>query len=149
MKNLLPIIAVLMLSACGTTAQLTDADLHAPIGKGESRIIVSRDNSMLYGTAGAKIEVNGAEVATLGLGGQALKDVPAGLVTVSVSTMGSSGSDVAFVKAKTGKTYRLLVSPNEAHSLLPSPSTFLLGAGGTAYSNMHESTGWFKIAPVK
>ncbi len=144
MKKLLSVLSILLLSACGTTDKLSTALLNSGIPAGESRIIVSRKSDMLYVGAAAHVSVNGEQFASLGSGGQAMTDVKAGHLTVSVDGTGSFRSYKSEIDAKAGKTYSFLVSPN------PTVGTFLGGTLGDAMtSSPEENAGFFKIERTK
>ena len=142
MKKLLPLIAALLLSACGTTAQLTSADLNKPIPAGESRIIVKRTNEFLFGAARAKVSVNGQAFGSLGVGGEAITNVKAGRQTLNVTTDMAFGSWTETVDTKAGKTYHYVTSPNPSFGKL---------TGGLIYdaATADTNSGYFKIEQIK
>lgn len=146
MKKLLSLLAVtLMLSACGTTKGLDMGQVTAPIGKGQARIVVERDNSLLYVGAGATIEINGAKVETLGLGGAVTKDVRAGQVAVSAQATASFGKFTVRFVAQPGKTYRFKVSPKSDALLLGSAFGIV---GDAVNAQISDTSGYFQIEMV-
>src|ERR1035437_7754267 len=99
-----PIIIALLLVGCGSTRQLALADIQAPISKGDARLIISRDNSFLFGAGGANVEVSGVFVKTLGLGGAVAQDVHAGRTTVGAYAQDGYGKSILPLDAKAGIT---------------------------------------------
>lgn len=77
MKNFVLLAFVLMLTACGTTAILTETDLAKPIPSGQARIIVKREPAFSYAGAGVVVEANNQVLGTLGQGGEGFLDVRA------------------------------------------------------------------------
>ena len=96
MKKLLSIASILLLTACGTTSSLTQADLAKKIPAGYARIIVKRAPSLAYPLNGALVDVNGKKLGTLGQGGEGFLDVKAGSVSVSVQATTATGSPYGY-----------------------------------------------------
>lgn len=142
MKNLLLIAVVLILTGCGTTNTLKPEDLQMPIRKGEARLIIERDNSLLYLAAAADVSVNGAKVASLGRGGSVVRDVPARQTVISITTASALGNFTLLLDPAAGKTYRFVVSPSSDQLLLGSA----FGMAGDAFrASVSENSGYFQI----
>jgi len=134
------------LSGCGTTGKLTEADLAKPVEKASARIIVERNSSVLYAAAAADVEINGQEIASLGLGGEAVADIPAGQTILTVSTPTGFGRYTITVETERGKTYRFMVSPRGAAL----GRDMLFGMIGSAVdASVSENSGYFQITPVQ
>lgn len=143
MKNLLLILAVsVLLTGCGTTKTVSPTQLAEPLGKGKARLIIERDNSLLYLAAAADVSVNGAKAASLGRGGSVMRDVPAHPSVVSVTTAGAFGNFTLLLDPAAGKTYRLIVSPNGDQLLLGSAFGIV---GDAVRASISENTGYFQI----
>jgi hypothetical protein len=131
------------LTACGTTAQISPSELTRKLNPSEARIIVTRDNSLLYMGAAADVTVHGIKIGSLGRGGQAVKDIRAGKMKVSVSTYGSFGTYSVDLDAKAGETYRLKVSPRDGN--FPLVAAFGV-AGDAVNSSGNDKSGYFQIS---
>lgn len=147
-KNFFQLSAIVcilsLLTGCGSTAVLTQADLTAPIHKGEARIIIIRDKSFLYGGGAATITVNGEEVASLGTGGEASTDVQAGHIGMSVKTPLTAGKFTLHFDAKAGKTYKFLISPRSGQYWT---GGFFGVIGDAVNASVSEQSGYFQIVP--
>jgi len=142
MKNFALLALILTLTACGTTTQISQNDLSRPIRKGEARIIVTRDTSLLYLGAAAEIKANGAKIASLAPGGSAVRDLKAGPVVLEVTTFGSFGRYVLRINTAPGKTYNAVVSPRDGN--MPLVSAFgMIGDAVNASGN--DQSGYFQI----
>lgn len=143
MKKLLSLLAVtLLLSACGSTKALDFGQVSAPLAKGQARIVVSRDESLLFVGAGAPVEINGQKVETLGRGGSVVKDVAAGKTNITVRVTSAPGQFVVLFDAKAGKTYRFMVIPKTDALLLGSAFGIV---GDAVHAQISDTSGYFQI----
>ncbi len=142
MKTLILLSAILCLSACGTTGPINLTQLNEPIPADKARIIVTRNNSLLYLAAGAEVRLNGAKIANLGRGGSVIHDIPKGNNVLSTSTMGSFGRFTVTFDAKPRETYEFVISPRG--SALVSGSLWGM-AGDAINASVSEQSGYFKI----
>ena len=127
-----------LLSGCGTTGTINKELINQPIPAEHSRIIVQRDNSLLYFGGAANVSVDDVKIASLARGASVLKDIPAGRHHISVHAPTTVGSYGVGWEAVAGKTYHFDVSPNDEKS----PAMGMaLGVIGDAIDN----TGYFKI----
>ena len=131
-----------LLSACGTQGTVNQELLNQNIAPNESRIVVTRDKSLLYFAGPADVSVDGKYLAGLARGGAALTDVPAGTHKISVHAPTTFGTYDYVFKAAAGRTYKFVVSPNDGKSAGPG---ILLGVIGDAIDN----TGYYKIEQVR
>lgn len=111
MKHILTLFAVLLLTACGTTGAVNLSKLNDPIPADKARIVVERDNSLLYLAAAVDVRSNGSKIASLGRSGSVVHDVSKGENTLSVSTPTAFGQFVVNFTAKAGETYNFQVTP--------------------------------------
>lgn len=134
------------LTSCGTTDPINLSKLSEPVPAGKARIVVTRDNSLLYLAAGVDVRSNGAKIATLGRGGSVVRDIPKGQHTLSVSTPTASGQFVVAFNAQAGKSYNFEVSPRGGALLTGSAWGM---AGDAIYASISEQSGYFQIKPVQ
>lgn len=142
MKKILPIICLVLLSACGTTSTLTSTDLSKPIPKGHARVIVERNTSMLYFGGAADIRANGAKIASLGRGGTVMRDLEAGPIVLEVSTPTAVGQYVVRFTAEPKRTYNFVVSPRGENIM----GGYGMGILGDAiHANVSDQSGYFQL----
>lgn len=146
MKKLLPFIAVLLLTACGTTGPLDLSKLNEPVPAGKARIVITRDESLLYLAVPVDVRVNGVKVASLGRGGSTIQDVPKGQNTLSVSTPTAAGQFTVTFNATSKKTYEFEISPI-AGNLMGGYGLGILGDAMKAH--VSEQSGYFQIGLKK
>jgi hypothetical protein len=137
--TLLPLIIVL--SACGTQGTINQELLSKPIPKNQSRLIVTRDNSLLYLAGAADVALDGRPIASLARGGTVVGDVDPGKHFLTVRAPGTVGDYTASFETRAGKTYRFTVGPNKGKSLLPGA---LFGQLGETIDN----SGYFQVVPA-
>lgn len=140
------IASLITLTACGTTGPVNLSKLDEPIAANQARIIVSRDNSLLYLAGIADVRSNGVKIAGLGRGGSIAHDIPKGQSTLSVSTPTAPGQFTVTFKAEPKKTYRFEVSPRSGNIM----GAYGFGMLGDAINaNVSEQSGYFQIQPTK
>lgn len=144
MKNFTLLALILTLTACGTTGALDLTKSNTPIPSNKARIIVTRDNSLLYFAGVADVRLNGNKIASLGRGGSVIEDVPKGQNTLSVSTPTATGQFVVTFKADSKKVYTFEVSPRAGNLM----GGYGLGmVGDSLHANVSEQSGYFQILP--
>ncbi len=99
----------------------------------------------MYSAGAATISVNGTEIASLGIGGGAVKDVKAGRIHLSVWSPGTFGRFSADFDAKAGKSYRLMVSPRDGQYWT---GGFFGIIGDAVNAGVSEQSGYFQIEMV-
>ncbi len=142
MKYFLSLTVALFLSACGTTGAVNLSKLSEPIPAGKARIIVTRDNSLLYLAAAVDVRSNGGKIANLGRGGSVVHDISKGQNTLSVSTPTAFGQFVVNFNAKAGQTYNFEVSPRGG-ALVSGSAWGMMGDAINA--SVSEQSGYFQI----
>lgn len=135
------ISCVLVLTGCGTQGTINSALLEKPVSKKESRLIVTRDNSMLYLAGAADVALDGRSIASLARGATVVEDVAPGKHFLTVKAPGTIGDYTSSFETRAGKTYRFTVGPNEGKSMLPGA---LLGQIGETIDN----SGYFQVVPT-
>ncbi len=143
MRKLMMILSsTVLLNACGTTGTITPAQMQRPIAKDEARITVTRDTSLLYLAAAAKINANGQTIADLGRGGSVVHDVKAGTNFLQVSTPTALGQFVVRFDAKPQEIYNFRVLPNSG-ALLTGSAWGMLGDAVNAH--ISDKSGYFEL----
>ena len=104
-KHYILLSLTILLTACGTTGALNLSQLNEPIPMDKARIVVERDNSLLYLTAAVNVRSNGAKIASLGRGGSVVHIIQKGKNNLSVSTPTAFGQFVVSFDAKAGEIY--------------------------------------------
>lgn len=139
MKKLLLMAACsALLAGCGSTGTVNPELVNQKIPTNHSRIVVTRNNSMLYFAGAADVSVDGQKIASLARGATVLKDIPAGMHQISVHAPTTFGTYGIGFEALAGKTYAFEVSPNDGKSMAPG---MLFGQIGDAI----DDTGYYKI----
>ena len=142
-KILLSLFTTVILTACGSTGTINAEKLNEPIPNDRSRLVIERTSSFLYSGGAATVEVDGVEIARLGVGGSVVYDCqPGDNKTLSVGTPFSAGKYKTAFKAVAGEQYEFEVSPRSSH--LATTSLFgVVGDAATASSS--DKTGYFQI----
>lgn len=139
---LLSLFATILLTACGTTGPVNLTKLNEPVPADKARIVVERDNSLLYLAAAADVRANGLKIASLGRGGSVVHDVQKGQNTLSVSMPTAQGQYVVTFDAKPGETYEFVVSPRGSRIM----GAYGMGMLGDAINaSVSEQSGYFQI----
>lgn len=133
-----------LLSACGTTGPVNLSKLSEPVPANKARLLVERDNSLLYLAAAVTVQSNGTKIASLGRGGSIIHDIPKGDNTLSVSTPTAFGQFAVKFNAITGETYHFQVSPRGGALVTGSAWGNL---GDAINARVSEQSGYFKIEP--
>ncbi len=143
-KILLSLFATVFLTACGTTDVVHLSQLNDPIPEHKARIVVERNNSLLYLAAAVDVRSNGYKIASLGRGGKVIQDIPKGNNVLTVGTLGSFGRFTLNFDANTGETYQFVISPR-GNALITGSMWGI--AGDAINASVSEQSGYFKIEP--
>lgn len=139
---ILSLFATVLLAACGTTGPVNLTKLNEPIPADKARIVVERDNSLLYLAAAVNVRSNGARIGSLGRGGSVVHDIQKGKNTLSVSTPTAQGQYVVAFDAKSGELYEFIVSPRGSNIM----GGYGMGMLGDAINaSVSEQSGYFQI----
>jgi len=141
-QKLLSLLTIVLLTACGTTGPVNLSQLNEPVPKDQARIIVERNNSLLYLAAPVHVRSNGIKIASLGRGGNVVHDIPQGENTLSVSTPTAFGQFVVNFEAKAGSTYHFEISP-KGDALVTGSLWGMMGDAVNA--SVSEQSGYFQI----
>jgi hypothetical protein len=101
-----------MLGACGNSGVQNAALLNQPLQKGSARIKIVRTEEFMAGARGARIKLDGKEIAEdIGSGGAVVLDVAAGSHSVTVDVWDHPNVFTLNLDAKSGTIYTLEISP--------------------------------------
>jgi hypothetical protein len=142
MRKFILLACIILLSGCGTQGVANLDLMNQPIPSDKARVIVTRDNSLLYMAAAATVSVNGSKIASLGRGGSVVYDIPDGRNLVSVTTPMAFGNFSNSFEAKAKKTYSFEVSPRSEALMVGSAFGML---GDAVNASINENTGYFQI----
>ncbi|WP_456716595.1 hypothetical protein [Bradyrhizobium sp. USDA 4353] len=109
--------------------------------KGDATVEITRTTDLLYLGVKATVEINGAEVASLGRGESYSAPLAPGATTITVSAWSSPGSSNIRFDAEPGKAYRMVVGPRGNNF----GASLVGGLVGAAI----EGGGAFEIVPEK
>jgi hypothetical protein len=149
MKNIILVAVALglaaTLSACGSTGIQNEGLLKQPLTGGQSRVKIVRSEQFLASGRGARVKIDGKEVADIGNGAGAILDVPAGPHNVSVDVWDHPNVFNLRIEAKPGRMYTLLIKPREDAVMAGA----VLGvAGMLVEAAANENGGLFQVEVV-
>src|SRR5690606_8558257 len=84
------LLAILFITGCTQTTSAPPAVSVAP-APGQAAVTITRSGSLLYAGAPASVDLNGARVASLGVGQSWSGSVPPGNAVITVSAWSSPG----------------------------------------------------------
>ncbi|MDX2264530.1 MAG: hypothetical protein NW215_06135 [Hyphomicrobiales bacterium] len=132
-------------AACGNTSAENAELAKQPLAGGSARIKIYRTEDLIAAGGGARIKLNGKQIADMGIGGSLLKDVPAGSHQIVVDHWGHPNVYAITLKAKPGMFYTLEVSPRVEAAIAGG----LFGlAGGLVEAAVNENGGPYQIKVV-
>ncbi len=145
MKKIILILSMALVSACGSKGVTNLSLLKEPIPSNDSRLIFTRDNSLLYMAAAADVSVNGREIASLVRGGGIVYDIKSGDINVTLRTIGSSTKYASSFTVEPRKTYSFEVTPRSDAMWTASKYSALFGIFGDAVNaSVNENAGYFQ-----
>jgi hypothetical protein len=105
------VLAGALLSGCGSTVAVDAPLATGALQTSNARLKIFRAQTMLGAAVGARLSIDGREVANLGAGGSTLLDVPAGPHKLVVSAWGHPNEYAMTLDARPGTQYTLEISP--------------------------------------
>jgi hypothetical protein len=145
MKKIILILSMALVSACGSKGVTNLSLLKEPIPLNESRLIFTRDDSLLYMAASADVSVNGLEIASLARGGGIVYDVKSGDINVTLRTLGSSTKYASSFTVEPRKTYSFDITPRSEAFWPGINYGALFGVFGDAINaSVNENAGYFQ-----
>jgi hypothetical protein len=132
------------LCACGSTGAENAALLNQPLRGGKARVKIVRAEEFAAGARGARVKVDGKQVADLGGGGSTVLDVAAGSHDVVVDIWDHPNVYKLKLQAKPGMLYTLEVTARDQAVVAG-----MFGvAGMLAEAAANENGGVFQIRVV-
>lgn len=144
MKKIILTIVVLLLAGCASGPAPRGVPIN-DIAQGQSRVLITRDNSFLYLALDTEIFVNGELIAALPKGGSTYHDLPPGRVTVKVSHPQTPGAYSVSFNLKNKQTAIVEVAPRSDSF---APFIFAGMIGSTIDASVNEQSGLFMIKNV-
>lgn len=134
----------ILLTACGSSGVVNMNLMTQPIPKDQARLMITRNQDLLYMGAGVNVRINGRLEGALARGGTLIQNVPAGRTTLSVDATTGPGTFAINFEAKAGKVYTMEVSPR-SEGFAGSAMWGVLG--DAIHANVADNTGYFKVVP--
>jgi hypothetical protein len=136
------LLACLVVSGCGTTSAENASLAEQKLKGAQARLKFQRTESLLSSGVGARIKLGERQIASLGVGGSTLIDVPAGAHKITVDGWSYPGAYVITLNAKAGTMYTLEISPRTE----PVVAGIALGMIGTMLeSAVNQNGGPFQV----
>lgn len=116
-KNIL--LAFLLYGICSCASTSNSQGYIAPSEiKNFSKIVITREDALLYLGVSANIKLNGKKVGSLAKGSTEIFFAPEGRNFISITGTGSPGESTLSFNTKKGETYSLLISPRGGNTLV-------------------------------
>ncbi len=136
------VAASVLASGCGTTAGESTPQAGTKLHGPKAQLKIYRTQEFITSGVAADIRVDGRKIASLGIGGSILLDVPAGSRKIVVDGWGHPNSYSMTLHAKAGMSYVLEVSPRSE----PVAAGILFGlVGAVVEAVVNENDGPFQI----
>ena len=143
-QTALALAVTAVLCACGSTGAENAALLNQPLNRGNARIKIVRTEGFIAGARGARVKVDGKQVADLGTGGSTVLDVAAGGHEIMVDLWDHPNVYKLKLDAKPGMLYTLEVSARSEAAVAG-----MFGVAGIlAESAANQNGGVFQIRVV-
>lgn len=105
------LLAGVLVSGCGTTTDENASLAQAKLQGSKARIKIYRTQEVGASAVGARVKVDGRQIASLGVGGSTLLDVPADSHKIIVDGWNYPNAYTITLQAKAGTLYALEISP--------------------------------------
>ncbi len=147
-KFQLLIIFILALNGCATATypEVNSVDI-APPPVDKAKILFTRDNSILYMALGARVKVEGVQMAKLARRESFSTLVTPGKVKMEVDTATAPGRFGITLNASAGRIYQIKVMPR-SDSFLPGAVFGILGSAADAAINEQSGLFMFELVDV-
>jgi hypothetical protein len=142
------IVFILALNGCATATypEVNSVDIEPP-PVDKAKILFTRDNSILYMALGARVKVEGTQVAKLARRESFSTLVTPGKVKMEVDTATAPGRFGITLNASAGKIYQIKVLPRN-DSFLPGALFGILGSAADASVNEQSGLFMFELVSV-
>jgi uncharacterized protein YceK len=105
------LMAATLMSGCGSTGAENAALAAKALKPSHARLKIQRSNEPMAADPAARVKLDGREIASLGVGGTTMLDVPAGARKITLDAQGHPNEYTITLQAKPGMLYTLEVSP--------------------------------------
>ncbi len=105
------LLVALPVAGCGNMSAENTGLASSPLKASEARLKIYRTGNLVASVGAASVKVDGREVASMGIGGSTMLDVPAGAHKIVVGHWGHPNDYTITVDAKPGMLYTLEISP--------------------------------------
>jgi hypothetical protein len=137
-----------VLCACGTTGAENAALLNQPLRKSDARIKIVRASEFVAGLRGARVKLDGKEIADLGGGGSTVLDVTAGSHEVMVDIWDHPNVYRLKLDAKPGMLYTLEITAR-AEAAVAGVAFGTVGILAEAAANENGGVFQIRVADVR
>jgi hypothetical protein len=104
-------LLIIFLSACGSSGIINGNLINQPVPTNQARIVINRNDAILYFASGVNVTINGIKEESLARGATLIKNIPAGRTNLSVDATADFGKFTVTFDAAKGKTYFIEISP--------------------------------------
>jgi hypothetical protein len=134
-----------LVSGCGSTAAENAALAGKTLKTSHARLKVQRSNELMAAAPAARVKLDGREIASLGVGGSTVLDVPAGARKITVDAFGHPNAYTMTLQAKPGMLYTLEISPRGE-----AVAAGMFGlVGMLAEASINQNGGTFQVSVVE
>jgi uncharacterized Zn-binding protein involved in type VI secretion len=142
------LLAGALVSGCGTTVA-EDAPLaRGALQASKSRLTIYRPANLVAAAGGARVKIDGREVANIGAGDSTQLDVPAGSHKVAVYAWGHPNEYAITLDARPGMLYTLEISPRP-EAAVAGVAFGLVGMLAEAAANQNGGTFEIRVVEAK
>lgn len=134
-----------ILAGCGSQVAENASLAHTPLRTSEARLKIYRTDTLESAGDAARVRIDGREVASLGIGGSTMLDVPAGHHKIVVDSVLHPNVYEISLAAKPGAHYALEVSPRSEATV----ARMFGVVGMLAESASNKNGGEFQIRVVE
>lgn len=140
------ILLCALASGCGTTTSENTSLAGTKLHGSKARIKIYRTQELLSSGVAARVQLDGRQIASLGIGGSTLVDVSAGSHTIVVDGWGYSNAYKMTLQAKPGIHYALEVSPRSEAAAAAALFGFV---GMVVEASVNQNGGPFQVRIVE
>jgi len=105
------LLVALPVAGCGNMSAENAGLASSPLKASDARLKIYRTGNLVASVGAASVKLDGREVASLGIGGSTMLDVPAGVRKIVVGHWGHPNVYTITLDAKPGMLYTLEISP--------------------------------------
>lgn len=139
------LLAALPVAGCGNMSAESAGLATSALKTSDARLKIYRTSNLVASVGAASVKLEGREVASLGIGGSTMLDVPAGAHKIVVGHWAHPNVYAITLDAKPGMLYTLEVSPR-MEAAVAGAAFGMIGAAAEAAAN--ENGGTYEIHVV-